>query len=44
MLACQSVLMTFLGELFGQPVGFAYSRLVPHLQGDELYAELTDIK
>ena len=43
MLACQSVLTTFLGELDGQPVGFACLRLVPHLQGDEPYAELTDI-
>ena len=43
MLACQSVLTTFLGELDGQPVGFACLRLVPHNQGDEPYAELTDI-
>src|SRR5215217_4792429 len=43
MLACQSVLTTFLGEIDGQPVGFACLRLVPHLQGDEPYAELTDI-
>jgi ribosomal protein S18 acetylase RimI-like enzyme len=43
MLACQSVLTTFLGELDGQPVGFACLRVVPHLQGDEPYAELTDI-
>jgi GNAT superfamily N-acetyltransferase len=43
MLACQSVLTTFLGALDGQPVGFACLRLVPHLQGDEPYAELTDI-
>ena len=43
MLACQSVLTTFLGELDGEPVGFACLRLVPHLQGDEPYAELTDI-
>src|ERR671939_85921 len=43
MRACQSVLMTFIGELDGQPVGFACLRLVPHLQGDEPYAELTDI-
>jgi len=41
--ACQHVLTTFLGELDGQPVGFACLRLVPHLQGDEPYAELTDI-
>jgi GNAT superfamily N-acetyltransferase len=43
MLACQSVLTTFIGELDGQPAGFACLRLVPHLQGDEPYAELTDI-
>jgi GNAT superfamily N-acetyltransferase len=43
MLACQSVLTTYLGELDGQPVGFACLRLVPHIQGDEPYAELTDI-
>ena len=43
MRACQHVLTTFLGEMEGQPVGFACLRLVPHLQGDEPYAELTDI-
>jgi ribosomal protein S18 acetylase RimI-like enzyme len=43
MLACQTMLTTFLGERDGQPVGFACLRLVPHLQGDEPYAELTDI-
>ena len=43
MLACQSVLTTYLGELDGQSVGFACLRLVPHIQGDEPYAELTDI-
>jgi GNAT superfamily N-acetyltransferase len=43
MLACQSVLTTFIGEMDGQPVGFACLRLVPHLQVDEPYAELTDI-
>ena len=43
MLACQHVLTTFIGELDGQPVGFACLRLVPHLQGNEPYAELTDI-
>ncbi len=43
MLACQHVLTTFLAELDGQPVGFACLRLVPQLQGDEPYAELTDI-
>jgi GNAT superfamily N-acetyltransferase len=43
MLACQSVLTTFLGEIDGQAAGFACLRLVPHIQGDEPYAELTDI-
>src|SRR5215217_581625 len=43
MLACQSVLTTFIGVLDGQPAGFACLRLIPHLQGDESYAELTDI-
>ena len=43
MVACQSVLTTFLGEMDGRPVGFACLRLVPHIQGDEPYAELTDI-
>jgi ribosomal protein S18 acetylase RimI-like enzyme len=43
MLACQSVLTTYLGEMDRQAVGFACLRLVPHLQGDEPYAELTDI-
>ena len=44
MLTCQNVLTTFIGELDGQPVGFACLRLIPHLQGDEPYAELTDIR
>jgi len=43
MAACQHVLTTFLGEVDGQPVGFACLRLLPHIQGDEPYAELTDI-
>src|SRR5918993_1773858 len=43
MLACQRVLTTFLGEMDEQPGGFACLRLGPHLQGDEPYAELTDI-
>ena len=43
MLTCQNVLTTFIGELDGQLVGFACLRLIPHLQGDEPYAELTDI-
>ena len=41
--ACQHVLTTYLGELDGHPVGFACLRLVPHVQGDEPYAEMTDI-
>ena len=32
-----------IGLLDGQPVGFACLRLIPHLQGDEPHAELTDI-
>jgi GNAT superfamily N-acetyltransferase len=43
MRACEGVLTTFLGEVDGEPVGFACLRLVPHLQSDEPYAELTDI-
>ena len=43
MLACQNVLTTFIAELDGQPAGFACRRLIPHLQGDEPYAELTDV-
>jgi GNAT superfamily N-acetyltransferase len=43
MRACHSVLTTYLGEMDGQAVGFACLRLVPHIQGDEPYAELTDI-
>jgi GNAT superfamily N-acetyltransferase len=43
LLACQAVLTTYLGQLDGRPVGFACLRLVPHLQGDAPYAELTDI-
>jgi GNAT superfamily N-acetyltransferase len=43
MRACLNVLTTYIGEMEGQPVGFACLRLVPHLQGDEPYAELTDI-
>jgi hypothetical protein len=43
MLACQNVLTTFIGELDGRSIGFACLRLIPHLQGDEPYAELTDI-
>ena len=43
MIACQHVLTTFVGEVDGRPVGFACLRLLPHIQGDEPYAELTDI-
>ena len=43
MVACRNVLTTFIGEMDGQPAGFACLRLVPHLQGDAPYAELTDI-
>ena len=43
MIACQNVLTTFLSDMDGQPAGFACLRLVPHIQGDEPYAELTDI-
>jgi GNAT superfamily N-acetyltransferase len=43
MQACQHVLTTFIGNMDGRAVGFACLRLVPHLQGDEPYAELTDI-
>jgi GNAT superfamily N-acetyltransferase len=43
LLLCRDVLTTFLGELDGRPVGFACLRLIPHLQGDGPYAELTDL-
>ena len=43
MLACENVLTTFIGAMGGRAVGFACLRLIPHLQGDEPYAELTDI-
>ena len=43
MAACSGVLTTFIGEVGGRAAGFACLRLVPHLQGDEPYAELTDI-
>ena len=43
MIACQHVLTTFVGEVDGRPVGFACLRLLPHIQGDAPYAELTDI-
>lgn len=43
MRACAHVLTTYSAELDGRPVGFACLRLIPQLQGDEPYAELTDI-
>ncbi|MFT4038822.1 MAG: GNAT family N-acetyltransferase [Thermomicrobiales bacterium] len=43
MQACAHVLTTFVAEPDGQMAGFACLRLVPHLQGDAPYAELTDI-
>jgi GNAT superfamily N-acetyltransferase len=43
MRGCESVLTTYIGELDGRAVGFACLRMVPHIQGDEPYAELTDI-
>jgi ribosomal protein S18 acetylase RimI-like enzyme len=43
MRACRPVLTTYLGAVDGQPVGFACLRLIPHVQGDEPYAELTDL-
>lgn len=43
MRACAHVLTTYVAEVDGQMAGFACLRLVPHLQGDAPYAELTDI-
>ena len=43
MLACQSVLRTYLGEMERRPVRFACLRLVPHLQGNEPHTELRKI-
>ena len=43
MQACASFLTTWLANLDGHVVGFACLRLLPHLQGDEPYAELTDL-
>lgn len=40
---CAQVLTTWLAEVEGQVAGFACLRLVPHLQGDAPYAELTDL-
>ncbi len=43
MQACQAFLMTFLSEMDGQVAGFACLRLLPQLQEDTPYAEVTDI-
>ena len=43
MQACASFLTIWLGVLDGQVVGYACLRLLPHLEGDEPYAELTDL-
>lgn len=43
MQACAQVLTTYVAEVEGQMAGFACLRLVPHLQGDAPYAELTDL-
>lgn len=41
--ASARVLTTYLAEVDGRAAGFACLRLIPHLQGDAPYAELTDI-
>jgi ribosomal protein S18 acetylase RimI-like enzyme len=43
MRACAQVLTTFVAEVDGTMAGFGCLRLVPHLQGDAPYAELTDL-
>lgn len=43
MQACASFLTIWLGVLDGQVVGYACVRLLPQLQGDEPYAELSDL-
>ena len=43
MQACAHVLTTYVAESDGTLAGFACLRLVPHLQGDAPYAELTDL-
>ena len=43
MQACQAFLATFLGEVDGQVAGFACLRLLPQLQDEAPYAEVTDI-
>ena len=41
--ASAHVLTTYIAEVDGTMAGFACLRLVPHLQGDAPYAELTDL-
>lgn len=43
MQASSHVLTTYVAEIAGTMAGFACLRLVPHLQGDASYAELTDL-
>ena len=43
MQASAQVLTTYVAEVEGSLVGFACLRLIPHLQGDAPYAELTDL-
>jgi ribosomal protein S18 acetylase RimI-like enzyme len=43
MQACSSFLAIWLGLLDGQVAGYACLRVLPLLQGDEPYAELTDL-
>lgn len=43
MQASAHVLTTYVAEVEGTMAGFACLRLVPHLQGDAPYAELTDL-
>jgi ribosomal protein S18 acetylase RimI-like enzyme len=43
MQGCAQVLTTYVAQVEGTMAGFACLRLVPHLQGDAPYAELTDL-
>lgn len=43
MQTCAHVLTTYVAGVEGAMAGFACLRLVPHLQGDAPYAELTDL-
>lgn len=43
MQACASILTIYFGVVNGHIAGFACLRLLPLLQGDEPYAELTDL-